>query len=160
RILCSEAVASFLTSFSRNFRFVQIRMSAATFTVVGRDQESLDRYLLAIVFQSGRLPDERNRAFWETLNRQFDPERLAAARAACSTEQLQYIGGLLQRYRVKYVVIGPGDDPKDVFERCGYRLVSRQGAFTLWRRPRSVPAAGAAGPTVPAPVERGAGTDP
>jgi len=105
RILCNEPIATYLTPYSRNFRFVQTRppYTAVGFTRLGKGEEARQRHELASALGSG-LSGDRARA----------KKRL------------------LLEFKVKYAVTGPGDRADDFLSANGYEILQRRGSFALW----------------------------
>jgi hypothetical protein len=105
RILCSEAIATELVCYRRDFRFVQTRpMYTEGF------------------FGAAHRPGEG-----QTRN------NLAAALAGAPPAMVPQYGPLFSMFRVKYVITGPGDAADPVLVGNGYEVVDHRGEFVLWK---------------------------
>jgi len=106
RILCNEPIATYLTSYSRNFRFVQTRpeYTEVMLTILGRPEDG-----------------KRRRELAKALGRNVSgPGALEFRRD-------------LQEFKVKYVITGPGDRANNLLLANGYQVLRRQGDFALWK---------------------------
>jgi hypothetical protein len=146
RILCNFSVASFLAPYSRDFLFLQTRPAPYGGARPNRPLHGLECYLLSVVLSEDGFPpleDEESwwvsQAFhpfeWKALRSVYGEEVVARICQRVTDQPTQYVRQLLREHQVKYVVTGPGDKAAAIFERCDYRPVLRQGAFTLWQAP-------------------------
>jgi hypothetical protein len=139
RILCDEQVATFLNGSYRQFRYVLPRP-----LYVGNTAEFLERWLLARLLIRGPLPAKFSDAEIAFFRSQFSPQAVTAVIKPTTGGRPQVEAGeLLERYRVKYILSGPGDRPTNDFRRYGYRILRRQGDFVLWQRTEAGPHSGA-----------------
>lgn len=129
RVLCDEQVASFLTAYAPRLRFVQTRAMYTAYYLkeVGRPAEGQERCVLASVLQFGES-DGGSLANLQAIFGEEGMANLFGGRSSTSD-----IGTLLLRYRVRYVIVAPGDQGADVWLRWGYRQVEHQGDFVLWQ---------------------------
>ena len=137
RILCNEQVASFLTPYTRDFRFVQTRplYTPGMLAVTGRPAEGLERHYLASLISSGRPPAKATAETWTNLRAHYGDEAFVRMFGPPAALQItDDAGTLLTRYHVKYVITAPGDRPTAVLPENGYEIILRRGAFILWQR--------------------------
>jgi hypothetical protein len=148
RILCHEDVASFLTPYSRAFRFVLTRPMYLNNFVTTRPREAIERYFLSIVMDAGRFGPALEDRDWEYLRTKIGDSTVAKWRR--SAPALQEVPDLLKKFRVRYIVAGPMLDAPDELLReklfqqredllleNGYREVYRGTQYSLWIRPES-----------------------
>jgi hypothetical protein len=136
RILCSEQVASFLTPYDRVYRFVQTRPLYTPWMLAnaGRPTEGLERHRLACVLEDGKLPDAPTRNEWAEWRNLLGEETFRLVYGiGQSAKKPADLRTLLRRFQVTYIVTGPGEKAAKEFEGYGYRVIGRQGEFTLWR---------------------------
>jgi hypothetical protein len=141
RLLCNEQVASFLTPYSRDFRFVQTRPLYTPYRLyeAGRGQEGLERYAMSRVLQGEPIPWDLSKvnytelkaifgdqAFFQVFESYFEHQRHLTFRELCD------------RLHVEYVVTGPDDRPAPLLADSGFRVLQRSDAFILWHRARSL----------------------
>jgi hypothetical protein len=105
RILCNEPIATFLTCYSRKFRFVQTRpgYTEAVMGALGKPIDYERRHLLVVGLLSGKK----------------------GARAMVRPYLIQF--------KVKYAITGPGDLADDFLIANGYEVLERHDGFALWR---------------------------
>jgi hypothetical protein len=136
RILCNEQIASFLTSYSTAFRFVQTRSlyTPLLFAAAGRRGEGIERCLLASVLRRGRVPLEPDRDDWLELRILFGEEALSRDFGAEMGRANRDVRTLCNRYEVTYVVTGPGDRIDGLFDTVRLRATEIHHPFALWQR--------------------------
>lgn len=148
RILCWEEVASFLTPYSRDLRFVQTRTlyTPLLLAKAGRPGEGLERFLLASVMYKGRYTRQLTENDQDYLNRLYG--NIGVLQFPSAHEGPSDVGDLLARYRVKYIVTvkvpyegenEPVDISAKVWRENGYSVAEERGLFTLWQRETPIP---------------------
>lgn len=137
RILCNEQVASFLAPFADRLRFVQTRTSytAIWFATAGRTLEGVERAFLGSLPRVGDLGGPHEAENWLELRMTLGDTTLSAAFAPAMAQASRDLRTLLARYRVRYVVLGPGDRGADTLRALGYTTALSQGRFLLLQAP-------------------------
>jgi hypothetical protein len=138
RILCNEAIASFLTPYSARFRFVQTRLlyTPVLFFGGGRIQEGIERTLLADILRRGVLPPFRDYDELRDLYLTFGPAAVAASFGPAIAAATRDAGTLLRRYHVRYVILIAEDKGLPLLQQQGYRIELSSGRFTLLSAPQ------------------------
>jgi hypothetical protein len=135
RILCNPDVASFLTPFSRDFRFVQTQTRYLSLTVEsnGEPSDGLVRHILASVLTRAELPPTYGDYDLSEMRDLFG-QPFTSGRFRLLADNRTHLDAreLLTTYRVKYVILAPNDRGADLFERNGYRVAERHGDLSLW----------------------------
>lgn len=138
RILCNEQIASFLTPYSRAFRFVQTRplYTPVLFSGAGRTDEGVERALLASVLRRGQLAQQPSRDEFLELHLLFGDAGVSDSFGSAMTKASRDPQTLLSRYRVRHAITGPGDHANvpQFLRENGFTAVAGEGAFTLWQR--------------------------
>jgi hypothetical protein len=138
RILCNEQLASFLTSYSRAFRFVQTRAlyTPVLFSGAGRTDEGVERALLASVLRRGHLSQQPARDEFLELHMLFGEAGVSDSFGRAMQRASRDAKALLSRYRVRHTLTGPGDHPDvaSFLRENRFIAVAKSGPFTLWRR--------------------------
>lgn len=141
RILCNEQIASFLTPYSRAFRFVQTRplYTPVLFSGAGRTDEGVERALLASVLRRGQLSPQPSRDEFFELHMLFGEAGVSSSFGSAMAKASRDPQTLLDRYRVRHAITGPGDhaDVAVFLRKNGFHPVAEQGPFTLWQRGES-----------------------
>jgi hypothetical protein len=135
RILCDEQVASFLTPFSRDLRFVQTRALYTPRMLVreGSAVEGLERHLLGRALTEPDAPRGDASDFELLLRDVGDGEEAGPFRRAIA-EVDRDVERLLRRYRVGWAVTIADDRGAGMLPRHGFTVAAREAGFTLWRR--------------------------
>ncbi len=140
RILCDLQAVSFLAPYSRDFRFVHGRWrdTAGLLAAAGRPREAVERVLLEQALVYDRQPAAAPPSLRQ-LSADIGEPLAAGLLSAPEVTAGPWLDlpGLLERYRVKYVITSPGKGtgPGTVFAQCGYRVVFERGGFQLWQAP-------------------------
>ena len=137
RILCVEGVASFLTPWSRAFRFVQTRTlyTPMMFAAAGRPVEGLERHLLAeSVLTHDRVSPVEDERDWRRLREIYGARSWSSVFAPAAAAVTRDTQALMDRYQVRYAITSPGDHADEGLAATGFVPLARDGAFTLWKR--------------------------
>jgi hypothetical protein len=137
RILCTEQIASFLTAYSRDFRFVQTRPMYTPYQLysVGRGTEGLERYAMTRVLHGEPLPADLARANFAELKAVFGERAfLQIFEPYFRNQARESFPELCDRLHVEYVVTGPEDLADALLEQAGFRPERRSGKCALWSR--------------------------
>jgi hypothetical protein len=138
RILCTEQVASFLTPYSRDFRFVQTRAGCTAYELyrVGRGTEGLERFAMTRVLRGEPLPRELSKVIYGELTAVFGAEQFQQIFEPCYRDkECPSFRALCDRYHVRYVVTSPEDQADVLLADAGFRVEQRSGKCALWSRP-------------------------
>ena len=137
RILCNEQIASFLSPYSRDFRFVQTRSlyTPVLFAGAGRSDEGIERALLASILRRGRLEKLPQRDEFIELQLLFGEDGVHEGFAKSIARARRDLPLLLKDYQVGYVISGPGDHANlpALLSANGFSRELVDGEFTLWR---------------------------
>jgi hypothetical protein len=138
RILCTEQVASFLTPYSRNFRFVQTRPGCTAYELyrLGRGTEGLERFAMTRVLRGESLPKKLSKVIYGELTAIFGAEQFQQVfEPSYRDKECPSFPALCDRYHVRYVVTSPDDQCDASLQEAGFRLEQRNGKCALWSRP-------------------------
>jgi hypothetical protein len=136
-ILCTEQIASFLTGYSRDFRFVQTRpmYTPYQFYSVGRGSEGLERHAMTRVLHGEPLPADLSRANFAELKGVFGEKAfLQIFEPYFRNQTRESFPELCDRFHVQYVVTGPDDLADALLEQAGFQPERRSGKCALWSR--------------------------
>jgi Family of unknown function (DUF6077) len=138
RILCTEQVASFLTPYSRDFRFVQTRAECTAYELysLGRGTEGLERFAMTRVLRGERLPKDLSQVIYSELTCVFGAEQFEQIFEPCfRNKECPSFRELCNQFHVRYVVTSPEDQGDALLEEAGFRVEQRSGKCALWSRP-------------------------
>jgi hypothetical protein len=134
RILAPEAATSYLTPYSRDFRFVQTRTLYTLYMLdqAQRSEEGEQRYLLMLLLggwipqQPGERPLQVQHPYYD-YPRFPDPPRLL---------DRQWVERTLETVQVRYAIVRtePGAQVKSQLELVGFKPVWSGDQWTLWER--------------------------
>jgi hypothetical protein len=148
QILCGEEVSSYLTPYSREFRFVITRplYTAACLRSAGRLHEAVERHYLGLVVSRGKLAKDLSRSEWEFLEGVFGRPATEELLRSTAPPTLADVPRLLKRYQVRFIVTSPGLDVperlraqllqgrEELLRENGYEAAYRGDAYVLWKR--------------------------
>jgi hypothetical protein len=152
RIACGEEVASFLTPFSRRFRFAVTRPGYTMYSV-GKENgaaEAAERLYMVEGLRLGRLFPRLLEDGWQGIVRVAGKEPDASRPDPWPSYQA--LPTLLDRYKVKYAIASPtlGQDERerqlrarvrdDTLTRNGFHRIYPGVHYSLWKRANPVPA--------------------
>lgn len=135
RILCNEQVASFLAPYDHHLRFVETRPSytAIALAELGRASEALERHWLATTIAGGPGSPEDPET-WRMLRSLLGHAGFAEIFGSSLPRISQTGRLLLERYRVRYAITGPGDLGAEWLTKSGFRAILTDRQFILWQR--------------------------
>jgi hypothetical protein len=146
RILAAPDVTSFMTSYSRDFRFVYTRpnYTLPLLRLQGRTQEAIERHYLRLTLMLGM---ELAPLDWNFLADNLGKQAVSECQSSHAQPTEQTFPQLLSQYRVLYVITSPLLDVRSSHDRAfsertreknlgraGYVVAYRGKEYVLWKR--------------------------
>ena len=138
-VLANEQIASILVPYARDLRFVQTRESYTLpmLAQAGRVREALERHLLVSAVESERfMSSPADRSAVPFLG---PPGEVQLLYGGAFDDMSRDLRVLLERYRVKHAITGPGDRGGATLATNGFTPLVVAGRFTLWQRSNQIP---------------------